>query len=152
MRALAYAEEQNPKREASTFLAENMRVLTRGMGQGGILPGVRTVAKQRKDGVLVRLVHVQASARWTVLSTRPGTVGLHSLSRQAHDNWGKRRWSSGVRAWSTAAAPAGVRLDSMVGTQATASARRREASSHKSLSNTRAWPVSPPRHDDRHTE
>jgi hypothetical protein len=39
------------------------------MGQGGTLPGVRTVAKQKKDGDLVQLVHVQVSARWMVLST-----------------------------------------------------------------------------------
>jgi hypothetical protein len=91
-----------------------MRVLTRDMGQGGTLPGVRTVAEQKKDGDLVRLVHVQASARWTVLSTRLGTAGAHNLSRRAHDNWDKLRWSSEVRARSTAVAPAGVRLDSMV--------------------------------------
>jgi hypothetical protein len=80
------------------------------------LPGVRTAAERKKDGDLVRLVHVQASARWTVLSTWPGTAGAHNLTRRAHDNWDKQRWSSGVRARSTAAAPAGVRLDSMVGT------------------------------------
>jgi hypothetical protein len=64
-----------------TFLAEDMRVLTRDMGEGNILPGVRTVAERRKDGASVRLVHVQASARWTVLSTRPGTVGALHITR-----------------------------------------------------------------------
>jgi hypothetical protein len=40
----------------------------------------------------------------------------------------------------------------MIGTQATTSARQREASSHMFNPVCQAWTVFPPQHDGRHTE